>query len=159
MAGAPKTPNVHYRIGSIAGFFIVATAVFFDAVGFLLTLTGIGAIGTEIMGITGAIMFFIWFMFHHVNYLSGRSLQKLGVMGVGALVEAIPFLNGISPTFVIQTVLLIRITRKEDREEAQRKHAAQMAAYAQEQERQQFRFQQYMKVQAMQAADNDDVNQ
>lgn len=155
MARARNTVDVHYRIGSIAAFFIIATAVFFDAIGFLLMLTGIGEIVTEIMGITGAIMFFIWFMFLGVNYLSGRSSQKLGVMGVSSLVEAIPFLNGISPTFTIGVLVLIRITRKEDREKAEKRAKEVQIKLSQANAMQQRQMQQFMIQRAALEAAND----
>lgn len=125
MADAPANDNVQYRIGMLSAFFIVATAVFFDGIGFLLMLTGLGEIVTELIGICGSILFFVWFLFLGVNFMSGKSTAKLGVMGAGTLIELIPFINGISPTFTIETVGLIAITRKEDREKAEKKKSEQ----------------------------------
>ena len=118
MAVAPANDNVEYRIGTFSGFLIVATAVFLDGIGFLLMLTGLGEIVTELIGICGSILFFVWFLFLGVSFMSGKATQKLGVIGVGTLIEVIPFINGISPTFTIETVSLIAISRKEDKEKA-----------------------------------------
>lgn len=119
MAGVAANDSVHYRIGMVSAFFIVSVAVVFDAVGFLLMLTGLGEIVTEFIGICGSVIFFIWFLLLGVGFMSGKASSKLGIMGAGALIEAIPFLNGFSPTFVIETVSLILITRSEDREKAE----------------------------------------
>lgn len=116
-------PEVHYRIGFVSGFFIIAAAVFFDAIGFLLMLTGIGEIMTEIIGFCASILFFIWFLFLRVSYFSGRATAKLGIMGAGSLIEMIPFVNGIAPMFTVETATLIHITRKEDREKAEKENA------------------------------------
>jgi hypothetical protein len=138
MAGQAANDNVHYRIGMVSAFFIVSTAVVLDAVGFLLMLTGLGEIVTEFIGICGSVIFFLWFLFLGTGFMSGKASSKLGVMGAGALIEAIPFLNGVSPTFVIETVSLILITRKEDREKAaeeQEKRAKSVATTQQNQNR------------------------
>ena len=128
-------PEVKYRIGTVVGFFIVSTAFFFDAIGFLLMLTGIGEIMTEIIGITGSILFFFWFLFLRVSFMSGKATAKLGVMGAGSIVEIIPFVNGISPTFTIETVSLIYITRKEDKEKAEKDNEARLLKGAQQQQK------------------------
>ena len=138
MAGPAANDNVQYRIGAISGFFIVATAVVMYGIGFLLALTGIGEIATEILDIGLSILFFFWFALLGVNYFSGRSSLKLGIMGACTVVEVIPFINAIAPALVIETVAIILITRKEDREKAaadQEKRAKAAAAAQQTQNR------------------------
>ena len=133
MPVAAANDNVNYRIGSASSFFIVATGVFFDALGFLLMLTGLGEIMTEIIGITGSILFFFWFVLLRVGFMSGKATTKLGIMGAGTIIEAIPFINGISPTFTIETVSLILVSRKEDREKHEQEKL--LAVQAQQVER------------------------
>ena len=138
MAGQAANDTVHDRIGIISAFFIVSTAVVMYGIGFLLALTGIGEIATEILDIGLSILFFFWFALLGVSYFSGRSAAKLGVMGVCTLVEAIPFINALVPALIIETITIILITRKEDREKAaadQEKKAKSVAATQQTQNR------------------------
>jgi hypothetical protein len=138
MAGPAANDNVQYRIGAISGFFTVATAVVMYGIGFLLALTGIGEIATEIIDICLSILFFFWFAFLGVGYFEGRAALKLSIMGACTLIEAIPFINALVPALVGETVSMILITRKEDREKAaadQEKRAKAAAAAQQTQNR------------------------
>ncbi len=119
MADEVANDSVHYRIGSISGFFIVATATVMYGIGFLLALTGIGEIATEILDIGLSILFFFWFALLGVNYFEGRATAKLGIMGACTLIETIPFINALVPALIIETVSIILITRTEDREKAE----------------------------------------
>lgn len=112
--------DVTYRIGTLSAFFLITVALFLDVLGFLLILTVIGSFVTEILGITGSIFFFVVFLFMGVNYLSGKSTQKIAVTAAGAVIEMFPFLNGL-PSFTVQVSSIIYITRKEDREKAEKK--------------------------------------
>lgn len=123
MAAAPEQ-LVHYRIGLAGAAFSIGLAVVMDLGGFLLMLTGIGEIATEILGITGSIIFFLWYLFHGVSYTTGNVGRKLGIMGACSLVEWIPFVNGIMPSFTIETISMYITVRREDREQAAKKGAS-----------------------------------
>lgn len=152
-----SAPEVNYRIGTLMAVFIVAVAAIFDAVGFLLMLTGIGAIATEIIGIVGSIFFFFLFLFLRVSFFSGKASAKLGIIGAGSVVEIIPFVNGISPTFTIETTALIHLTRKEDREKAKKEHKERVEKTALAQQQTDNMIAQYVsrKGQRVQEAAND----
>lgn len=138
MAGQAANDTVHYRIGIISAFFIVSTAVVMYGIGFLLALTGIGEIATEILDIGLSILFFFWFALLGINYFEGRSAAKLGIMGACTLIETIPFINALAPALVVETVAIILISRKEDREKAaadQKKRAKSVAATQQSKNR------------------------
>lgn len=118
MPSSSRKSAVHYRIGTAAAFFLYAFGAFGWIVGFLLMLTGIGEIATWILDIIGEIIYVLWYALLGVSYFSGKSTQKLGIVGVSSLVNMIPFLDGVVPTFILQTAAMIHVTRKEDRERA-----------------------------------------
>lgn len=124
MPGSSTPPEPKYRIGFVVGFFLLGGAVVLDFIGFLLMLTGVGEIVTEILGVLGSIGFFILFFFLGAGFMQKKSLQKVGVGVVGSVIEMIPFLNGISPTFTGETASLIYIMRKEDKEQSLEKSKA-----------------------------------
>jgi hypothetical protein len=162
MAGQAANDAVHYRIGSIAAFFVVSTAVVMYGLGFLLALTGIGEIATEILDIGLSILFFFWFALLGVNYFQGRSAAKLGVMGACTLIETIPFLNALIPALVVETITIILITRKEDREKAaadQEKRAKEGAVAQQNQMRRTQYIAQRNQVMQEAANDNESVRE
>lgn len=148
-------PEVKYRIGMVSGFFIVAAAAFFDGIGFLLMLTGVGEIMTEIIGFDASILFFVWFLFLRVSYFSGRAAAKLGIMGAGTLIETIPFINGFAPMFIIETASIIHISRKEDREKASKENAERVRAAAKLQQQREQREALYRQLQQQAANDNE----
>jgi hypothetical protein len=100
-----------------------STAAALDIIGFILMLTVVGEIGTMIIGITGDILFLVWFWFLGVNYFGGNSQSKLLTFITNSVAESIPFVNGIYPGFSVQAWRLIAIMKKEDEEKA-RKNAA-----------------------------------
>lgn len=116
--GNASTPEPKYRVGFVIGFFLLGGAVTLDFIGFFLMLTGIGEIVTEILGVLGSIGFFILFFFLGAGFTQKKSLQKLSIGAVGSIIEIIPFLNGLSPTFTLETAGLIYLMRKEDKEKA-----------------------------------------
>jgi hypothetical protein len=110
-----------YRIDAGQEFLLKAAALVLDAIEFLLTLTVIGAVASEVIGITGTILFFIWFHFLGVKYFDGRGGNKLMTMMVNSVIEAIPFVNGFYPGFSIAAWRIVAITKKEDEERAEKK--------------------------------------
>ncbi len=155
MAKTKSGIEVKYRIGTVSAFFLYALGAFGWLIGFLLMLTGIGEIGTWILDIVGEVMYIFWYGLLGVNYFSGKSAQKLGIIGTSSLVNLTPFINGIVPTFVIETWAMIRVTRKEDEERAEK--AAQDTAQAQAAEMQKIQNQMYVveRARAAQQAAND----
>ena len=124
------SPEVHYRIGFVIGAFLMGGAVALDFLGFLFMLTGVGEVVTEIIGVLGSVGFFILFFFLGAGFFSKKKMQKVGVAVTGSIIEMIPFLNGLSPTFTIETFVLIYLMRKEDKEDAQKKSKALLQAQA-----------------------------
>ena len=118
--GSGSAPELKYRVGFVVGCFLTAGSAFLDAIGFFLGITGIGEIVTQTIGYLGSIGFFGIFIFLRANFFNKKSIQKIGVGAVGSIVEMIPFLNAISPTFTIETVSLIYLMRKEDGEKSEK---------------------------------------
>lgn len=116
--GRVDSPEPKYRVGFVIGAFLVSGAFALDALGLVFMLTGIGAIVTQILGVLGSIGFFILFFFLGAGFFQKKAIQKFGIAAIGSITEMIPFVNGISPTFTIETIALIHIMRKEDREKA-----------------------------------------
>ncbi len=118
----PDTPApVRYRVSMVQSILIKSTATTLDVLGFILMLTVIGEVGTEVIGLTGGILFFVWFWFLGVNYTGGKASSKMVTIIANSVAESIPFLNGIYPGFTIETWRLISIMKKEDEEEARKK--------------------------------------
>ena len=118
---AESTPKVRpkYRVGFVGGFAIVGSALVLDGMGLFFMLTGIGEIVTELIGLAGSLLFFVWFAVLGARFFTGKVGQKVGILAASSLIEVIPFLNGLSPTFTIETVSLIATLRKEDREKSE----------------------------------------
>ena len=146
-----RASHVDYRVSTASRFFIIGFAVLLDLTGLLLFWTGIVP---EILGFLGSIIFLLWFLLLGINYLSGRSLQKIGVIGVCSVIEMIPFLNGFSPTFTIETVVLIRISRKEDEEKAKKAIHETAKTHAIETQRQRYQMNAVARRRAVQAAND-----
>lgn len=114
---------MHERISPTTGFFILATSAIHQLIGFFAGW--VPFLGT-VWEWVGYIAFLVWFAILGVNMLSGKNaLKKGGVMGVGAIVDSIPFLNVI-PAQLLSVWYVIHVTRKEDKEKA--RAAAQKAA-------------------------------
>ena len=111
--------EVNYRIGTTSAAFLYGFGALGWFMSFLLTLTGIGIVVVWILNVIGQIIYITWYGLHGVSYVSGRASQKIGVLLAGTSISAIPGLNGLIPTFLIQTALIIHITRAEDREKAE----------------------------------------
>lgn len=122
--GSTTAPQPDYRVGFGIGSLLVGGAVALDFIGFLLMLTGVGEIVTEIIGIIGSIGFWIIFFFLGANFFGKGTGTKVGIAVVGSIIEMIPFINGISPTFTIETVSLIYVMRAEDKKKAEDKAKA-----------------------------------
>jgi hypothetical protein len=122
--GSTTAPQPDYRVGFGIGSLLVGGAVALDFIGFLLMLTGVGEIVTEIIGFIGSLGFWIIFFFLGANFFGKGTGTKVGIAVVGSIIEMIPFINGLSPTFTIETVSLIYVMRAEDKKKAEDKAKA-----------------------------------
>ncbi len=113
-----EAAKVAYRVSGIQELLLKLTAVVLDGVGFLLMLTVIGEVGTEVIGLTGDALFFIWFWMLGAKFLTGQAGRKIVTLAGNALVEAVPFANGVYPGFSIAVWRLVKIMKEEDEEEA-----------------------------------------
>ncbi len=109
---------VRYRVSTVQNILLKSTAAVLDGVGFILMLFIVGEVGTEVIGLTGDILFFIWFWFLGVNYMGRNSSSKMITMIANSVAESIPFVNGLYPGFSVETWRLISLMKKEDEEDA-----------------------------------------
>jgi hypothetical protein len=119
MANTSSSP-VQYRVGFAQEILLKSSAATLDLVGFLLMLTVVGEAGTEVIGLTGDALYFIWFWFLGVNYMGGNSQSKIATALVNSIAESIPFVNGLYPGFSVQVWQLVKIMKKEDEENARK---------------------------------------
>ncbi|MBA3789482.1 hypothetical protein H0X32_03810 [Patescibacteria group bacterium] len=134
------------RIGNAMAGLLIGTSILFWGVQFLISLTVVGEIGSEFIGIVGDGIFFLWLFLLRVNYFGKNSGKKVGLVIGATIIELIPFINDI-PADVIEVIFLILITRKEDREIAEEKAAA-AAQTAEIEQFQQIQYMQYMQQRA-----------
>lgn len=140
-----RTADTTYRISSFQEILLKSTALVLDGIGFLLTLTVIGEIATEIIGLTGDVLFLTWFWMLGTKFFEGRASSKVMTFIVNAVAEAVPFVNGVYPGFSIGVWRLVKITKEEDEEKARKNKAAQGAIDAR-------RVQELRRAEAIQAA-------
>jgi len=112
--------TVTYRIGTVQACFMVGIAIIGDLLQFLLSLTGILAIGADVVTFLTESILGIWFMISGVGFMSGKKATSkfLNVIGT-TVIELIPIVDAL-PTLTIGTILLIRASRAEDRETVNR---------------------------------------
>lgn len=127
-----RQPLVQYRISSFQEVLLKASALTLDGVGFLLMLTVIGEAATEIIGLTGDALFLLWFWMLGVKFLGGRANSKIMTFLVNAVIEVVPFVNGIYPGFSIAVWRMVRITKDEDEEKAKNVASTKLAKDAQQ---------------------------
>lgn len=107
--------QVRYRVSNVSLGFMLALAVVFDLLQFLLTLTVVGALFTLLFGFVGFIIYAIWFLILGVNYIQGRkAAAKLGTLIATWVVEFMPLLNAL-PSMTVGVLLIALISRAEDR--------------------------------------------
>ena len=117
MAGS-RQADVSYRISSFQEILLKSTALTLDGIGFLLMLTVVGEVATEVIGLTGDALFIVWFWILGTKFFEGRASSKIMTLMANAVLETIPFINGIYPGFSIAVWRLVRITKTEDEEKA-----------------------------------------
>ncbi len=120
-----RQPDVEYRISSFQEILLKSSAVTLDGIGFLLMLTVIGGVATEIIGLSGDVLFLVWFWMLGIKFFEGRAGSKVMTFIANAVVEAIPFVNGIYPGFSIAVWRLVRITKDEDEKKAKKNQRAE----------------------------------
>jgi hypothetical protein len=125
---AASSSPVRYRVNGTQEFLLKATAAVLDIVGFLFMLLIVGEVGTEVIGMVGNILLFVWFFMLGVSFTSGNAQSKLVTMGVNALLEIVPFVNGLYPGFSVAVWRIVAIVKKEDEEKARAQAAAQESA-------------------------------
>jgi hypothetical protein len=142
MAMSPEVKAFYKpRIGNIQAILLVSTATVFWAFQFFLSLTGVGEVVSEIIGMLADLIFFFWLLFLGV-YGNKNQGQKLLITITSSVVELIPFINDI-PVDILEVFALIVYTRIEDRSIAEQK--AKAAAKAIEEQRaQQQHYREYM---------------
>ena len=98
------------RIGKITGVMMVIVAGFYDALQALLTIFWIGIVFNPIISLWAFFHFFLWFK---IKGLSLVGFKKSGVLAVASILELTP--ASFVPSWVVSTIIIIGISRAEDR--------------------------------------------
>ena len=122
-AGSVPAPEVKYQIDFVIGFFLVVGAFFLDSLCFFFMLFVIGEVVAKIIKFLASIGSFIIFYSLGLKFLEGRAMQKLGIAGGMTVLGEIPLIGSLAPTLTAQTLSLIYIMRKEDKEKAKENSA------------------------------------
>jgi hypothetical protein len=114
------------RISGITAFFLISTAVLFDAAQFLVAFIPFVDIVLDwLLGAFAACVFGVWFLVLGVNYFQGKkALAKIITMFSSVVIELVPIVDAL-PAITLGVVTLIFLTWAEDRENA--KEALQSA--------------------------------
>lgn len=109
-AGASKK-----RVGTIAAFFMLATAITFDALQFFLTfIPFLGVVINIFITVLAAMIFWLWFLLLGVSYFSGKKMGlKLAAAMGGLIVELVPIIDAL-PAITVGVTVVIIATRLED---------------------------------------------
>ncbi len=129
------------RISTATAAFIIGTAIILDLVQGFLVLTVVGSVVSVIMGLVAGFGLWLIFALHGVKYSGSGALKKAGASFGTMFAEMVPFLD-ILPFITIGAVLIIRQTRKEDKEAR-----AEARAKLQEQQRVLARYQESLREQ------------
>ncbi len=93
------------------GFLMTLTALFFDT---LQALTGwIPLVGNILAAIVSFFVFMTFWLWFHMYGINMITLKRLGSLGLGWLIETIPYIN-ILPGWTVAVVFLIATTRVKD---------------------------------------------
>jgi hypothetical protein len=113
-------PGTQYRISGTQAFFLKISAIVLDGIGFLLMITVVGEVGTEVIGLTGDLLYGIWFWILGVKFFGGNARSKLLTIVANGVMEVVPFVNGVYPGFTVAVWRIVSIVKKEDEEKAER---------------------------------------
>lgn len=146
------------RIGNVVAGLMLATALTFDGLQFLLTLTVFGSIASPLITFVALCIFALWFLIYGINYIGGRKAGVKLAATMGTVVaEMVPFINGL-PAITAGVLGILYASRKEDEENAEitRKRAQRQAQAETARQRQLMQARaQAMRVQA--ANDNEEL--
>ncbi len=129
------------RISTTTAAFIIGIALILDLVQGFLVLTVVGSVVSVILGLVAGFGLWLIFALHGVKYSGSGALKKAGATFGTMLAEMVPFLD-ILPFITIGAILIIRQTRKEDKEAR-----IQARAKLQEQQMAQARYREYVQEQ------------
>lgn len=119
------------RISNLVAGLMLGTALIFDGLQVLLTLTVVGSVASPLITFAAVSMFALWFLIYGINYIGGRKAGIKLASTVGATVaELVPLINGL-PAITLGVLGVIYASRKEDKENAE---AAQKAAVKRQEE-------------------------
>ncbi|MDB5264978.1 MAG: hypothetical protein JWN64_549 [Parcubacteria group bacterium] len=103
-----------YRIGGTAAGFMIGTAILFDAIQFLLTLTVIGSLVTFLVTILATIVFALWFALLGESIFKQNAAKKALISMASVITELVPVIDAL-PAITLGVVALIAQSRSEDR--------------------------------------------
>ncbi|HYE22922.1 MAG TPA: hypothetical protein VEA92_00525 [Candidatus Paceibacterota bacterium] len=116
---------MHERISRGTAFFLIATSATFQGIGFFAGMVPI--LGT-IWEWFGIFVMWLWLAILGVRFMSGKNaLKKFGAMGGAGIIESFPLIN-MFPTQLLAVIWVVYLTRKEDKEKAQKLAAKNKAA-------------------------------
>ncbi len=105
-------PEKKQRIKTWMAACLVATAGSIDLLQALLTLVAIGVVFSPVISIGATFLFWLWLNILGVSFIS--SPKRLATMAIQAMAEIIPGIDAL-PALTLGTILLIVITRSEDK--------------------------------------------
>ena len=93
---------------------MVFVAVFFDLLQAILAALIIGGFLNWFVNLIAWLTFFLWFKLNGVSI--GDSGRKWLVQGGTWMIEMLPFINGLTPGWVVFTISIIMISRYDDKQ-------------------------------------------
>ncbi|MGE5540835.1 MAG: hypothetical protein ACM3TU_00925 [Bacillota bacterium] len=118
-AGVP----VKYRLGIVSSVFLLLFGGGIDTSQFLLSFTGIGEVGSEVIGLVGMLLIPLTAFMMGVRFDIGTIATFLS----GDALEFIPFINDL-PAFTAQVIGIVLISRNQDIQTAMKKGPANTTA-------------------------------
>lgn len=114
----PPEIKVTYRLNFISSATLIGIGVLVDALQFIPSLTGVGEIFSEVIGLLADVLIPMIAFVLGVRFGIGEITTFIGTDGV----EILPFVNDL-PGYTAQTVTLVLMTRSKDIERAVAKAA------------------------------------
>lgn len=105
-----------HRIGNVTAFFIIATAVLFDAAQFFLNFIPVlGQVAGLFITFLAISIFGVWFLLLGVNYFSGKKAGLKMIASLGSVIAELVPLFSAFPAMTLGVVVVIIATRLEGR--------------------------------------------
>jgi uncharacterized membrane protein len=101
-----------YRIGPTQKVFMMAIAILFDLVEFILTLLAVGIIINRIITVVEYFIYILWFSINRVFFFQPKTMKRLG----GTFIAEIFPVIGALPMFSVGVHMTIKQSRLEDLE-------------------------------------------